>query len=1218
MLTREFRLERITDPTGRQVTLSYHATTGHLTEIADWTGRKWTYAHDVWGNLTSVTAPATAAHPKGAKTTYEYSDSRFPHRITAVIPPNGQPATEGGAAVPRITNTYDAEGRVVEQRFSNGSVTKIAYNETDTTVTDPSGTQWIYTTSGRQITSRTIVTRGVRAAEKEASGTRYTTRYEYNSEKQGSRTVFPGGHAIEQVYDIANANVLARGNLLTLRRVPVPGSTDPVLETRYTYKTPYQQVGTITDPRGNKTEFFYDATTHNLTHIELPAATQTGGGTPAPTPTPPSGQADGNAAPAPPRPTIRFQIDAHGQLTQWTDPNGNATRFQYDANGYLVKATRAHGTLVAAATTFTRDALGRATAILDARGHSTAIQYNTWDLVTKITAPSPLGYVTDFHYDASRNLLRVERQSGDAADPQTTTYTYNQRDWLLSTANELGETTRLAYDANGNLRTATDPAGRVTTWTYDERNLLYEVRDALGQTTRLFYHPSRRLSEVVDPKNQSTRYAYDRYQRLITTTHADASTEQRAYDRADNLVRWTTRAGQVLTFTYDSQNRRISKVTAAGTTRYGYDLGSRLVRVASPGATLTFAYNARDQLVTETTQPAGRTTAWTVSRVYDGEDNATQLTYPDGSAFHHAFDALNRRTAVQNAAKANLVSYRYNSLSEMTQSDRQSGARSTYSFDEASRVTAIAHKQSATATNSLLSLAYTRDAVGQITGLTDDLGKTTFSYDAIYRLTGAQAPATAPYPDLTFAYDKAGNRKSVVATPQAAPAPAPQPAPSPAPPAPSPAPAPPAEEASGSGGGASGQQSGDTSPAPSAPTPTTTAYTTNNLNQYTRVGAANYTHDKNGNLTSDGTRTYRWDAENRLTGVTIPGAGEGAPATTVSYAYDDFHRRVKKTVGSATTYFLWSGDRLLAEYAGDGTLQRRYLYGTGFAPAQVQDVAGATTTSYDVHTDHLDTPRLLTNRTGAVVWTARHRAFGRAHVQTDPDADGTSVAFPFRFPGQYEDAETGLYYNWHRYYDPGIGRYLSPDPLGQFATVANHAPWVEPTWPRLAMLVRFPEAAELYDYSTNSPVNVIDPFGTLSATFRFYVGIGFEFKYGYDAQGDFFQFSAGFGIGGGLGVDPNGKFLVQPEDFPCPPPQGSRTGFIGMGWGASARAFGASAGKSYTGGLGIANQPGSSAPGAPKQGAAFTKSTSSTQFAQKTGLSASARVNLVSVGVGGL
>ena len=327
-------------------------------------------------------------------------------------------------------------------------------------------------------------------------------------------------------------------------------------------------------------------------------------------------------------------------------------------------------------------------------------------------------------------------------------------------------------------------------------------------------------------------------------------------------------------------------------------------------------------------------------------------------------------------------------------------------------------------------------------------------------LSGMTFPA-ATYPDQTFAYSAAGNRTSVVATPQPTPTPTPTP-----PPTPAPAPA--------SGGTAAGADteedaSADPPAAPSTPAPTTppaptpaptpavpaattTAYTVNNLDQYTRVGTATHTYDKNGNQTSDGTITYRWDAENRLTGATVPGTAPAA-ATTVSYSYDDHHRRVKKTVGTATTYFLWSGDTLLAEYNASGVLQRRYLYAAGFAPVQVHDIAGATTTAYDVHTDHLDTPRLLTSSTGAVVWSSHHEPFGKAHIQTDPDGDGTHLAFPLRFPGQYEDAETGLHYNRHRYYDPQIGRYLSPDPLGQI------------------------DGPNLYLYAGNDPVNLSDPYG---------------------------------------------------------------------------------------------------------------------------------------------
>ena len=204
-----------------------------------------------------------------------------------------------------------------------------------------------------------------------------------------------------------------------------------------------------------------------------------------------------------------------------------------------------------------------------------------------------------------------------------------------------------------------------------------------------------------------------------------------------------------------------------------------MVRIASPGATLAYAYNVRDQLVTETSQPAGRTSAWTVSRSYDGVENSTKFTRPGGSAYHYVRDALNRITAVRNATRQNFVSYSHDPLSRMARAERQSGARSTASFDEVSRPLVVAHKQSATATNSLLSLSHAWDTVGQITSLTDDLGVTSYSYDKTSRTTRAAVPATAPYPDQTFAYGAAGNRTRVVATPQTAPATTPPPTPAP-------------------------------------------------------------------------------------------------------------------------------------------------------------------------------------------------------------------------------------------------------------------------------------------------------------------------------------------------------------------------------------------------------------------------------------------------------
>ncbi|SEB19056.1 RHS repeat-associated core domain-containing protein, partial [Marinobacterium iners] len=77
------------------------------------------------------------------------------------------------------------------------------------------------------------------------------------------------------------------------------------------------------------------------------------------------------------------------------------------------------------------------------------------------------------------------------------------------------------------------------------------------------------------------------------------------------------------------------------------------------------------------------------------------------------------------------------------------------------------------------------------------------------------------------------------------------------------------------------------------------------------------------------------------------------------------------------------------------------------------------------HTDHLNTPQVVSDNQGTVVWRADYDAFGQASI-----APGSILTFNLRFPGQYFDSETGLHYNYYRDYDPSTGRYLQSDPIG--------------------------------------------------------------------------------------------------------------------------------------------------------------------------------------------
>lgn len=100
-----------------------------------------------------------------------------------------------------------------------------------------------------------------------------------------------------------------------------------------------------------------------------------------------------------------------------------------------------------------------------------------------------------------------------------------------------------------------------------------------------------------------------------------------------------------------------------------------------------------------------------------------------------------------------------------------------------------------------------------------------------------------------------------------------------------------------------------------------------------------------------------------------------------------------------------------------------------------------------------------------MVWSAAYTAFGEALV----DASST-IENNLRFPGQYYDAETGLHYNWNRYYDPATGRYTQTDPIGFAAGDFNLFRYVD-------SVGKPPIETNLYQYALNNPLKYVDPLG---------------------------------------------------------------------------------------------------------------------------------------------
>jgi RHS repeat-associated protein len=232
------------------------------------------------------------------------------------------------------------------------------------------------------------------------------------------------------------------------------------------------------------------------------------------------------------------------------------------------------------------------------------------------------------------------------------------------------------------------------------------------------------------------------------------------------------------------------------------------------------------------------------------------------------------------------------------------------------------------------------------------------------------------------------------------------------------------------------------------------SYNTNNeLLGYADVA---YGYDDNGNLTQiriagSVVWTYTYDAANRLVHVE-----DGTGTISADYYYDPFGRRLWKEVDGTRTYFFYSEEGLIAEYDASGNDIKSYGYKPDSDWTTDPLFMKQNGDYYFYHTDHLGTPQKLVEQDGTVVWSAQYTAFGEADVQVE------TVTNNLRFPGQYEDAETGLYYNLKRYYDPQIGRYLWVDPIGFDGGDMN-----------------------LFVYVFNNPVNFIDPVGLKGLKYSF-------------------------------------------------------------------------------------------------------------------------------------
>ncbi|MEO7101165.1 MAG: RHS repeat-associated core domain-containing protein [Luteolibacter sp.] len=777
-----------------------------------------------------------------------------------------------------------------------------------------------------------------------------------------------------------------------------------------------------------------------------------------------------------------YTYNANNLVETVTDPMNRVTKITYDKNGAIKKITYppAASGGVSYSKSFTYDSRGN---LLTRTNELGKIWTNTYDAYNRLlTATTPLNRTTSYRYDPNtpnnRNPIEVTLPSlkkiaytytvgwgykiktitaaAGTAQAVVTTYNYDDNGNVTSVTDPLTNVTQMGYDERERLSYAIDPANTRSEFEYDDANNLRVQRTPDGVTTNVFdsmnrliqsTEPGNRVTKMTynaldliethtDPQNHIYGYSYDNVGRVKTLQYPDGTKEQSSYNLAGDLTSFTTRANKAQNVTYDGRGRQTKEewndgVTPAVTS--GYDAANRLTSLGNSNSDVTYGYNDADELITETQAIAGLASAKQISYSNNVDGQPSSMTYPDGTAIQYGYNQRGLLDSIKQGS-VTLASYAYNDSGMRTGKTLANGVGTTMTYDSVQRLTSIQDVAPVPTAGSVMqSFSYGYDAMGRRNyvkrnGGTGDV----YGYDTEGQLTsvkyGATNPDTTPSNPLrtvSYIYDKAGNRKSLtdkLATEAAA---------------------------------------------------FETTYVTNGNNQYSDVGHAGMSYDKAGNLTgysetTSGTlrkASCTYDAENRLIS-----AGNNFDSTTLSQAYDPLGRCVKRTENGVTSYLVYDQNwHLLMEYDASGAQKNRYVGGAG-----VDEMLSRTESSGRVlyyHTDGLGSVTKLTDVNGAVVESYTYDVFGNPSIF---DQSGNSkwlspVGNRFLFTGREYLYSLGVYDYRARIYDPYLGRFWQPDPVGHSGDATN-----------------------IYRYCGNDPVSNTDPTGLYDIDASFYCNVTYN------------------------------------------------------------------------------------------------------------------------------